>query len=449
MILNPSHHMRALCALVCVFLACFVAGCEGNEEAAGSSATLAPAYGWGKITGRAITIWGSDHDLKRPFMRRAFERYEKLTGNKLNIVPFSHRELERALNEGFNGAGPKPDVFLYPGGSALLAFNPDENFHNFTKAPWVDDLTDTALSQTISNGRVVGLPHWEAAIAGIIYNKKIFERLRIHPPRNIAEFFEACELLLENGVYPMYLPFTEPSMLLYQFPLSSLLQDNTLLDDLNDNEVTYAELPGMKTIVQWYKSMADRGYFGPNYEKMGWDGMNGAMKSGAYAMMLCWDTWLYTDYDGDPSDFGIMPAFVGLPDEGSFEGPNLSLLIVNEKSPEKDAAIDLVTFMADPYNYNEAFAGMHTAPVFKKQVGSLTTPQYDASARTIERLLRESAARPLIRGFDQSDAVYIEKYMRDPQYSVEDCLRDMDAARLGRISRQTGRPVQRERDHAS
>lgn len=428
--------LRLLLPVLLVFLPCACA-----DDDSGDDVTVEefgePQYNWNKSGGSILTLWGNKNDLDRPFMKRAFERYSRITGNRLRIVEFTHRELEKKLLDGFAGKGPLPDVFLFPGGSALLAMNPDKNFHDFTKAPWVDDLTDTALSQTISNGRVVGLPHWEASIAGIIYNKKLFEKYRIRPPRNLVEFYAVCDELLAHGIIPLYLPFTEPTMLLYQFPLSSMLQDSSLLDNLNNGDITYSDIPAMKNVVRWYRQMAEKGYLGPDYQKQGWDGMDEAMKSGKYAMMLCWDTWLYSDFSGHAEDFAIMPAFVGTPMEGAYEGPNLMLLIVNENSPQKNEAINFITFLADPWNYNAAFAGFHTAPVFKKQIGSLTTPQYDASARNIDRLLNESLARPLIHGFGQGDAVYIERHMLDPSYTVEDCLRDMDAARIERSKSQS------------
>lgn len=394
----------------------------------------APVYAWTTTPHEPVVIWTREHDLDRVFMQRAFARYQALTGNKIHVVTFPQTGFEENVAEALRGDGDKPDVLLSYGGAILEPFDPEANFYDFSNAPWVKDLTLTSLNQTIYRGKVMGLPHWEASISGIIYNKNLFARLGIALPTNQQEFFDVCEALKSNGITPLYLPFKVPSMLLYQFPMDSILEDAALLADLNSGKRSYAHIPAMKDMVQWYRTMAERGYLGESYRYYGWEGMSPALSSGCYAMLIAWDTWLYTDFQGDASHFGLMPAFMGTPAQGTFEGPNQALLIVNKNSPRLDAALNLITFLADPYNYNEAFSGIYTAPVFKNQVTSISTPQYVAAERLIEKHFRDSTAWLRVRGFSQLDAVYIQKYMTaQPGYTLEQCLLDMDREREARV----------------
>lgn len=394
-----------------------------------------PQYIWGKVSGQTLTMRGNRDNLFRSYMLKTVERYEKLTGNKVRLEGFTHQDFVKNIAASFlRGSEEKPDIIYTSGGVSFENMDGEKNFYDFTQALWVDDLTDTAINQSIYNGKVMGLPYGEASVSGILYNKELFKKYGLRVPRDQREFLALCATLLQKGITPVYLPYAERTMLLYQFPLGSVVEDNKTLETLNNGVLSYTQIPEMKKIVSWYKTMSDQGYFGQDYVHNDWAGMDSALKSGKYAMMICWDTWLYTHFTGDPSAFGLMPAFMGVPDEGTFEGPNLMLLVVNKHSPRLEAVLDFITFVADPYNYTVNFSDMYTAPVFKNQVGSLSTPQYVQAQRLINRLFRDATASLRIRGFSQLDSVYIQKHMRDKSYSVEDCLRDMDSARRQRAS---------------
>lgn len=393
-----------------------------------------PQYDWEQGEGDPLVLWGRTPDLERSYITRAFDRYRELTGNELEVVLIPQNEFEEKLGQALEQGDGAPDIIFSYGGTNIDQFDPDENFYDLTKEPWVDDLTDTSINQTIYNGRVIGLPHWEASISGTIYNKKLFEKYDLEIPTTQEEFMEVCDVLYANGITPLYLPCKEVTMLLYQFPLDCLVEDAEILKQLNDGSLSYADIPEMEEIVSWYKTMALKGYLGESYMDNGWDGMDDAMSSGKYAMLLCWDTWLHTDFQGNPDDFGLMPAFMGIPETGTFEGPNLGLFIVNQRSSELDSALNFIRFLADPYNYNVAFEGIYTAPVFKNQVKSISTPQYQEAERLIERNFRDSTAWLRIRGFSQMDASAILEYM-DPEgnMTASECLQKMDLLRNERL----------------
>lgn len=417
-----------------ILLSLLITGCRHFMPEEKKDIFTEPQYEWGNISGKSLIIWGIAPDLDRDYIKKACQRYEDLTHNTIEIIQYDKDKINEQMTKALNGEIEMPDIFVSYGGTNIDAFNPIDNFYDFSDASWVNDLTNTSINQTVYNGKIIGLPLWEASISGTIYNKDIFDKYNIEVPKTQQEFMNVCETLLQQGITPLYLPAKEISMLLYQFPLDTLVENSDILKKLNTNEIGYQDIEGFENIISWYKTMGDKGYFGNDYMNNNWNGMSPALESEKYAMLLGWDTWLYSDYKGDASKFGLMPAFMGTPEQGTFEGPNLNLFMVNKKSKEIDLALDFITFLADPYNYNVIFEGISTAPVFKNQVNSISTPQYLENERLIEKNYHNSVAWLRIKGFSQMDASCILEYMQsNHSISIENCLEKMNELRKARM----------------
>ncbi len=68
----------------------------------------------------------------------------------------------------------------------------------------------------------------------------------------------------------------------------------------------------MKSMLEWFKNSADKGYFGKTYMTDTWDYYGEVLGTGEAAMAFLWDTWLYQNYDSEAydytaEDFGLMP----------------------------------------------------------------------------------------------------------------------------------------------
>lgn len=177
-----------------------MAGCrraDSRDAGLASTPFTEAVYDWGKGTGETLTVWGAYPDLERTYITKAFQRYTELTGNELNIVQLPKDQFVQQLLAVFGGGSTvePPDIILSYGGTNIEAYDPDENFYDFSDALWVDDLTDTSINQTVYNGRIIGLPHWEASVSGTLYNKEIFRKYHLDVPKTQQEFMDVCAKL--------------------------------------------------------------------------------------------------------------------------------------------------------------------------------------------------------------------------------------------------------------
>jgi ABC-type glycerol-3-phosphate transport system substrate-binding protein len=393
-----------------------------------------------KSSGVTLTLYGNADDAVKPYMRRAFQAWEEKTGNRIDIQGVDGSNAEAILLTKFT-TGDVSDLFMHFGNSNLLNFKVEENFYDFSNAPWVSDVEDLVLPQAKVNGKVYGLPHWEASVSGVFYNKKIFQRLGLTIPKTQAEFEALCDKLLAAGVQPIYYPTADSWSLLYQFALDPVFdsaEGEKLLQRLNKNEIKYADIPQVTSMLQWFKRAADKGHFGKNFMSDRWDYMNEVLGEGEAAMVHCWDTWFDTDYDSESytyskNDFGLMPVFMGTSDNGTFEGPNVSLMMVNKNSPRVAAALDLIDFMSKPENYNKAFDGIATNPVFKGQTTHKPSVQYQEVKDLVARVGHASVAQPKIIGYSQVQGGKIVQDFMGGNITLQECIRQLDEDRINTL----------------
>jgi raffinose/stachyose/melibiose transport system substrate-binding protein len=134
-----------------------------------------------------LTILANQDWVSKPYMKAAWQNYEQQTGNKLDIQAVPIDSGEQIMKTKF-ATGEIPDIFMHFPGHGLAPYRPADNFVEFSDAPWVSDLMPYVVDQAKYDGKVYGLPHWEASISGMIYNKEIFNDLGITVPTTQAEF---------------------------------------------------------------------------------------------------------------------------------------------------------------------------------------------------------------------------------------------------------------------
>ncbi|OCT15330.1 hypothetical protein A8709_14660 [Paenibacillus pectinilyticus] len=380
-----------------------------------------------------LTLLANQDWANNPIVKKAWSLYEEKTGNKLDIQGVPIDSWEKVMKTKF-ATGEMTDIVMYYGGYQLSAIQPDKNFVDMSAEPWVADLKDFVLPQVKVKNKVYGLPIWEGSVSGMLYNKAIFAKYNIKVPTTQEEFLAACETLKKNGVAPIYMAFKDTWPLLPQFGFDPVFKkDATLLDKLNANQTKFADVKEMKDLVGWYKLLADKGYLGDKFSTNTWDGQPAAIASGKYAMIYAWDTYIDSDLEkkepGISSKIGLMPSFMGVNNEGTYEGPNAIATYVNKNSKHVDQAKAFIKFLADTKNLNEIYKDQKTQTYFNSVTTNIPTPQYVAAKESVDKLINASVQQNII-GYSQVEAVKPIQDLMLGSKTVDQAIKAMDDERI-------------------
>ncbi len=406
--------------------------------AAAASLILTGCLGAGVKSGSSepvtITVMGRKSDLAKSYMTSIFSQYEKATGNKIKPVPFEDNEFEQRAAESFE-KGEAPDIFMHFHNSDLDRFDVEGNFLYMNGQKWIDELTDSTLEYcTDSSGNIMGLPYWENSVSGCYYNKTLLDSLGLKPATTQAEFDMLCQALMDTGYTPICWP-ADGCAWPVQFALDPVFADDPKkLEDINKNNITYADIPEAAAMVEWIKNAAEKGWFGAEYMRQNIDSISPVMSSGGAVMTFIWDTWFYTDLAKDGKytvdDFEIMPVFLNTANNGTYEGGNLNMMMVNKNGEHIDACLDFLDFCADKKNYNIAFDGISTVNCFKNQTTNIQSPMLENASASIEENLRASTSASKVKGFSCDDVAVALNELYKKKTDVNGCIKIMDELRI-------------------
>lgn len=68
-----------------------------------------------------------------------------------------------------------------------------------------DRFMEGALEQASYDGKLYAIPVKNISVAGIYYNKDLFEKYNIEVPKTLEDLEKACDTFLENGITPFTL----------------------------------------------------------------------------------------------------------------------------------------------------------------------------------------------------------------------------------------------------
>jgi raffinose/stachyose/melibiose transport system substrate-binding protein len=100
-------------------------------------------------------------------------------------------------------SGEMSDIFYYNSGSLLKAMNPANTLVDLAKEPFMANIADS-FKPTVSQGDgIFGVPVGFVSAMGMLYNKKVYEKLGLTVPLTWADFEANNEKIKAAGIVPV------------------------------------------------------------------------------------------------------------------------------------------------------------------------------------------------------------------------------------------------------
>jgi raffinose/stachyose/melibiose transport system substrate-binding protein len=145
--------------------------------------------------------------------------------------------------------GEMTDVFLYNSGSLFQALKPQQNLVPLTGESWAGQVEDL-FKPTVSVGNeLYGAPITSSFGGGILYNKKVYEKLGLQVPKTWAEFMANNAKIKAAGIDPVIQSYqdTWTSQLLVLADYHNIAAaDPGWAQKYTNGQVKYAQEPAVK-----------------------------------------------------------------------------------------------------------------------------------------------------------------------------------------------------------
>lgn len=99
--------------------------------------------------------------------------------------------------------GTMDDVFFYNSGSLLQALHPDSQLQPLTNEAWVKNVTPDFKKSVSTSKGLYGAPWGSTFDGGIMYNKKVYEKLGLSIPTTWDQFISNSEKIKAAGIIPV------------------------------------------------------------------------------------------------------------------------------------------------------------------------------------------------------------------------------------------------------
>lgn len=160
---------------------------------------------------KEIVYWNiATESPDKDIVEAAVEKFnaETESGYTVTSVPTQNDTYKEKLVVAMS-SGECPDMYSSWSGGPMFEYidsgfaQPIDDLYEASEIK--DKLLDSALAQATYNDHIYAIPYLNVSLAGIFYNKEMFEQYGLEEPTTLAELENICATLKENNITPFAL----------------------------------------------------------------------------------------------------------------------------------------------------------------------------------------------------------------------------------------------------
>lgn len=269
-----------------------------------------------KLSGSTITLMASSDWVTDAEMQLG-TNFEAATG--IQVVYDLYQD-DVYLDTLFDklGSDRSPDIFMTQSGLAIKnTYHLDKYAVDLSNEPWMTVYDTFSAAETSIDGHNYGMSYFDNTTDYyMIYNKKLLSRAGVTEiPTTYDAFASMCQSVADTGVIPIYEPMADgwhQTMLFAETGQFLEKREPGMIEKLNDNTITFAEIDSLKLALEQIQNLALSGYMGKNFATDTYDNAEGYLANGEYAMCMLRPGMIHSIVSSEMNkgftkeDFGIM-----------------------------------------------------------------------------------------------------------------------------------------------
>lgn len=244
--------------------------------------------------------------------------------------------------------GDMGDIFINNPGAQMNVLNPELNMVDLSDELWASKLDKGFVDVASYNGKLYGAPLGSSMVAGIFYNKKLYEELGLKVPTTWAEFLDNCDVVNAAGKIALlgsYKDTWSAQIIFLGDYYNIYTAEPNFAEDFTNGKSKYASTPaGLRS---WEKLADSKDYMNEDYLATTVDTAIEMFAAGdaAHWPMLTVLVPAITDINPDfENDIGIFPILGDDSDKAGFTAWPSNTLHIYIESPNIEAAKKFLGF---------------------------------------------------------------------------------------------------------